>query len=200
MPDPRLLLASTSSTRQRLLQAAGLQFRSVAPRVDEEALRLALEAEGTTPFAIADALAEAKALKIGARNPSSLVIGCDQTLDLDGACLSKPEDRDAARRQLLSLRGRRHRLHAAAVIAEGGRPVWRHTASATLSVRPFSEAWLDGYLDRNWPSVAGSAGAYHVEGEGVQLFDRIDGDWFAILGLPLVQMVTYLMDRGEIPA
>lgn len=198
MTQSRLVLASSSPTRLSVLRQAGLDVSPAAPRVDEDALRAALEADGATPRTIADALAEAKAMKVGARHPASLVLGCDQTLDLDGICLTKPADLAAARTQLQQLRGRPHKLFSAAVIAEGGRPVWRHTETVTLSVRPFSDAWLDAYLDRNWPAVAGSVGGYHVEGEGVQLFDHINGDWFAILGLPLVQIVTYLMDRGEL--
>ena len=200
MNAARLLLASSSPTRQGLLGAAGLSVGSISPRLDEDALRSALVAEGTDPVDVAAVLAEGKALKISARHPESLVIGCDQILDLDGVCLAKPEDRAAARAQLITLRGHPHKLHAAAVIAQGGRPVWRHIATATLSVRSFSDAWLDAYLDRNWPAVSGSVGAYHLEGEGVQLFDRIDGDRFAILGLPLVQLLEYLRVRGEILA
>ncbi len=198
MTQSRLVLASSSSTRLSVLRQAGLDVTPASPRVDEDAVRAALEADGVSPRNIADVLAEAKAMKVAARHPASLVLGCDQTLDLGGICLAKPADRDAARARLQQLRGQPHKLHAAAVIAEGDRPVWRHTETVNLSVRPFSDAWLDAYLDRNWPAVAGSVGGYHVEGEGVQLFDRIDGDWFAILGLPLVQIVTYLMDRGEL--
>jgi septum formation protein len=195
-----LILASTSKVRRRLLEAAGVTIETVPPRVDEETVRLALEAEGAGPRDVADALAEMKARRIGEKRPEALVLGCDQVLDLDGTVLGKPPSRDAARAQLLALRGKQHRLLSAAVAYENGAPVWRHVGVVRLTVRPFSDAFLDAYLERNWPAVSDSAGAYHLEGEGVRLMSRVDGDYFSVLGLPLVELLSWLTLRGTLQA
>ncbi|MEE4347352.1 MAG: Maf family nucleotide pyrophosphatase [Paracoccaceae bacterium] len=193
-----LILASGSSIRADLLKQAGLEFEVMRPRVDEEMVREALLSEGATPRDLADALAEMKSLRISEKRPESLVIGCDQVLDLVGKVLSKPESREAARAQLMDLRGKRHSLLSAVVICEGGKPIWRHVGQVRLMVRDFSEGWLDGYLDRNWPDIAESVGAYKLEKEGVRLFSRVDGDYFTVLGLPLLDLLSYLSLRGDI--
>jgi septum formation protein len=193
-----LILASGSSIRADLLKQAGLEFEVMRPRVDEEMVREALLSEGATPRDLADALAEMKSLRISEKRPESLVIGCDQVLDLGGKVLSKPESREAARAQLMDLRGKRHSLLSAVVICEGGKPIWRHIGQVRLMVRDFSEGWLDGYLDRNWPDIAESVGAYKLEKEGVRLFSRVDGDYFTVLGLPLLDLLSYLSLRGDI--
>jgi len=193
-----LILASGSSIRADLLKQAGLEFEVMRPRVDEEMVREALLSEGATPRDLADALAEMKSLRISEKRPESLVIGCDQVLDLGGKVLSKPESREAARAQLMDLRGKRHSLLSAVVICEGGKPIWRHVGQVRLMVRDFSEGWLDGYLDRNWPDIAESVGAYKLEKEGVRLFSRVDGDYFTVLGLPLLDLLSYLSLRGDI--
>ena len=193
-----LILASGSSIRADLLKQAGLEFEVMRPRVDEEMVREALLSEGATPQDLADALAEMKSLRISEKRPESLVIGCDQVLDLVGKVLSKPESREAARAQLMDLRGKRHSLLSAVVICEGGKPIWRHIGQVRLMVRDFSEGWLDGYLDRNWPDIAESVGAYKLEKEGVRLFSRVDGDYFTVLGLPLLDLLSYLSLRGDI--
>ena len=193
-----LILASGSSIRADLLKQAGLEFEVMRPRVDEEMVREALLSEGATPRDLADALAEMKSLRISEKRPESLVIGCDQVLDLVGKVLSKPESREAARAQLMDLRGKRHSLLSAVVICEGGKPIWRHIGQVRLMVRDFSEGWLDGYLDRNWPDIAESVGAYKLEKEGVRLFSRVDGDYFTVLGLPLLDLLSYLSLRGDI--
>jgi septum formation protein len=166
--------------------------------VDEQMVRDALLAEGASPRDLADALAEMKALRISEKHPEALVIGCDQVLDLGGKVLSKPETRDAAREQLLDLRGKRHSLLSAVVICEAGKPIWRHVGQVRLMVRDFSETWLDGYLDRNWPDIAEAVGSYKLEQEGVRLFSRVDGDYFTVLGLPLLDLLSYLSLRGDI--
>ena len=198
MAEP-LVLASASATRQRLLAAAGLPFEAIPVRVDEAAIRRSLQAEGASPRDIADVLAEMKARRIGERHPDRLVLGCDQVLDHRGTALGKPADRAAARAQLLALRGDRHSLLSAAVIYDQGRPVWRHVGVARLVMRDFSEDWLDGYLDRNWEGLKDTVGGYKIEEEGIRLFSRIEGDHFTILGLPMLELLSYLTIRGVIP-
>ncbi len=195
----RLILASSSEARGTMLRRAGLSFDTRSPRVDEAALRAAFAAEGTRPRDVADALAEAKALKIAGRVPDALVIGADQVLDLDGEILAKAASPEELRDQLSRLSGRAHRLHSAVVVAEQGRPVWRHVGEARLHVRKLSEEWLASYVARNWDSVQGSVGGYLVEAEGARLFDRIDGDTFTVMGLPLIPLLSWLTLRGSIP-
>lgn len=193
-----LILASASPVRAQLLTQAGLSFSVERPRVDEEMLRDTLLAEGASPRDLADALAEMKALRISEKHPQALVIGCDQVLDLGGEVFSKPSTRTEAREQLLLLRGQRHSLLSAVVICEAGKPIWRHIGQVRLTVRLFSDAWLDGYLDRNWPDIAEAVGAYKLEKEGVRLFSRVEGDYFTVLGLPLLDLLSYLSLRGDI--
>ena len=195
---PTILLASGSTTRAALLRAAGVPFEAVAPRVDEEAIRAALAAEGASPREVADALAEAKARRVAGRRPEALAIGSDQVLELDGAALSKPETPEAAVERLRSLSGGAHRLISAAVAYEADRPVWRHVEEVRLSMRTPTEAWLEAYVERNWETIRHSPGAYLLEGEGARMFARIDGDWFAALGLPLLPLLGWLVDRGTI--
>lgn len=195
-----LVLASTSRTRELLLQNAGLTVDVERPRLDEKLIRDSMLAEDHTPRDIADALAEAKAMRISQKRPGMLVLGCDQVLDLDGSLLSKPQTAEQAREQLCALRARRHRLLSAAVICKDGVAIWRHIGTARLTVRDFSDAWLDGYMTRNWPDIADSVGAYKLEAEGVRLFSRIEGDYFTILGLPLLDLLGFLTLRGDLPA
>ncbi len=197
---PDIILASTSATRVALLTRAGIAFRSLAPRVDEEAVRASLEVEGATPRDIADVLAEQKARKVAERHPGSIVIGADQVLEFQGRAWSKPATAEAARAQLLALRGATHSLHSAVVLCEAGRPVWRFLGGAQLSMRPVSELYIDAYLSRNWPKAGSSPGCYRVEDEGMRLFDRIDGDHFTVLGLPMLALLGYLGQRGWIAA
>lgn len=196
----RIILASGSAIRATLLRNAGLAFETAMPRVDEEAIRAALDAEGAGPRDVADTLAEMKARKVSDKNPGALVIGCDQVLDLDGRVLTKPENEAAARAQLRGLRGKTHRLLSAAVVVENGEPLWRHVGTARLTMREFSPAYLDSYLTRTWPGIGASVGSYQLESEGVRLFSRIEGDYFTILGLPLIELLTWLSIRGDIAA
>jgi septum formation protein len=194
-----LVLASTSAARRAMLSAAGVPHEAVAPYVDEDDLKAALLAEGASPRAVADALAEAKAVKISGRRPGALVLGADQVLALsDGTMLDKPTDRAAAAAQLRRLRGREHRLVSAAVVAENGAAVWRVVDTAVLEVRAFSDDWLEAYLDAEGEAVLGCVGSYRLEGLGAQLFSRVRGDHFTILGLPLLALLDYLRSRGVI--
>jgi len=200
-PPPRpLRLASASAIRLNLLQAAGLDVTATAVRIDEDALRTALQADGASSRDIADTLAEMKARKLADREPTALVLGCDQVLDFNGIPWGKPVTPDAARSQLCALRGQTHRLFSALVLYDAQEPVWRHVGEVRLTMRNFTDSYLDAYLSRNWPDVASSVGGYKLEKEGARLFDRIDGDYFTTLGLPLLPLLGYLGQRGFIPA
>ena len=195
-----IILASRSEIRAQLLARAGVDFAVEAPRVDEGAIKDALVAEGALPRDIADALAEAKARKVSMKRGEGLVLGCDQVLDFEGALLSKPETPEAALAQLTAMRGKRHMLLSAAVIYDGGKPVWRHVGQVRLLMREMSDSWLAAYVDRNWESVRHSVGAYKLEEEGVRLFSRIEGDHFNVLGMPLLEILSYLTLRGTLPS
>lgn len=195
-----LILASGSAIRLQLLTAAGVQATAAAPRVDEQALRASLTAEEASPRDIADTLAEAKARKIAEKNPGALVLGCDQVLDFRQRIWSKPETIEDARSQLQMLRGQTHRLLSAAVLYDGAEPVWRHVGTVRLTMRDISDSYLEGYLSRNWPDIGDSVGSYKLEHEGSRLFTAIDGDYFTVLGLPLLPLLGYLGTRGFIDA
>ena len=195
-----LVLASTSASRQAMLTAAGVPFEALAPCVDEAELKRALLAAGTDPRGVADALAEAKAVKISRKIPGALVLGSDSVVATeDGRLLDKAPDRDVLAAQLRDLRGRSHRLISAAVIAENGVPVWRFVDTAKLTMRSFSDGFLADYLAECGDVLLGSVGGYHIEGLGAQLFARIDGDQFTIRGLPLIAVLDYLRVRGVLP-
>lgn len=193
-----IILASTSAVRAQLLKAANVPFESVSPRIDESAIRDALLLEGATPRDIADALAESKARKVAAKFPASWVLGCDQILAQSGKIFEKPATQDIARTQLLELRGQTHQLLSAAVLYHQNEPVWRHVGVARLTMRAFSESFLDGYIARNWPDIATSVGAYQLEGEGARLFSAVQGDYFTILGIPMIEVLSFLTLRGVI--
>jgi septum formation protein len=198
--SPTFILASGSAIRAQLLRQAGMTFDTVKPRVDEQMIKDALVAEGATPRDIADTLAEMKARKVSEKHPGALVMGADQVLDLKGTMLSKPNDIDDARAQLKMMRGQQHSLLSAAVIYEDGKPIWRHVGQVRLRMRDISDAYLDDYLDRNWDSIRHAVGCYKLEEEGVRLFSNIQGDYFHVLGLPLLELLNYLTLRGDLPA
>lgn len=196
-----IILASGSASRRAMLEAAGVAFEVVRPQVDEDAAKDALKAEGIEARGLADALAELKAVAVSRRLLGRIVVGSDSTVALaDGTMLDKPETRERAADQLRLMRGGAHRLVSAVVGARDGVPVWRHVDVAKLHVRDFSDAFLDAYLDREWPAIAGCVGCFRIEGPGVQLFSKVEGSQFTILGMPLMPLLGWLRDVGEMPA
>ena len=196
---PTLILASQSASRRAMLTDAGVPFTPMAAMVDEESAKQALA--DLSPRDLADALAELKAVKIATQVPGALVLGSDSLVALaDGTRLDKPVDRDDAARHLRAMSGGIHDLWSAAVIAENGRAVWRQVDRARLHVRPLGDAFIDRYLDAEWPAIAGCVGCFRVEGPGVQLFNRVEGSHFTILGMPLLPVLAYLRERKVMPA
>jgi len=193
-----LVLASGSSIRAQMLRNANVEFEVSVPRVDEDALKQSMRAERALPRDIADALAEMKAHKISGKFPGAWVIGCDQVLDFNGQLISKPNSPEQAHAQLAMMRSQSHKLFSAAVIYQDNRPIWRHVGQVRLYMRAVSDSYLTGYVDRNWDSIRHCAGAYMLEAEGVRLFERIDGDYFNVLGMPLLEMLNFMALRGVI--
>jgi septum formation protein len=194
--DVRLILASGSATRARMLAAAGVQAEQWPAAVDEAEVKEALRADGVAPGDAALALAELKARRIASGAPSSLVLGADQILTCEGRWFDKPRERAEARAQLAALAGRRHELWTAAIVIQGDARLWHEIAQARLWLRPCSDAFLDAYLDAVGDLALGSVGAYQIEGLGAQLFSRVEGDHFAILGLPLIGLLECLRVQG----
>ena len=200
-----IVLASQSASRRAMLSAAGVPFEPMAPGVDEEAAKEALRADGCDARALADALAELKALRLSRRVPGALVLGCDQTLSLDGEehrgmMIDKAVDRADAERILRLLSGRVHHLHSAAVIALNGEAIWRHVERTRMTVRPLSDDFIRYYLDDDWDECRWCVGCYRIEGPGAQLFSRVEGSQFAIQGLPLLPLLDFLRTRGVLAA
>jgi septum formation protein len=183
-----------------MLEAAGLVFEAVASSVDEPRVRREIESGGgdASPEGIARALAAAKAMDVSRAHPDALVIGGDQVLALGNRIFEKPRDLSAARAHLMAFRGKTHALISAVCLAQAGTVVWQHAQTASLVVRPFSEAFLDRYLEAAGEDVCLSVGAYQLEGVGAQLFERINGDYFTILGLPLIALLQELREREVI--
>lgn len=199
MSDP-IILASGSEIRAQLLRNAKVAFTVSVTRIDEDAIRASLQAEQASPRDIADALAELKAQKVAAKHPEALVIGCDQVLSLGQNILTKPDTPEGAIAQLKSLRRQKHQLLSAAVIYGDGKPLWRHVGVVRLFMRDASDSYITDYVDRNWDSIRHTVGSYKLEEEGVRLFTRIEGDYFNVLGLPLLELLSYLTLRGTLPS
>jgi septum formation protein len=191
-----LILASRSSARRQMLQAAGVEVSLDPADLDEGAFKGRLLSEGATAAAVAEALAGQKALTVSSRRPGALVLGSDQTLELDGTLYDKAASLDEACARLGQFSGRTHRLHSGAALACDGRLVWSVSDTAELTVRSLSRAYIDAYLATNAEAALSAVGGYWLEGEGVQLFERIEGDYFTILGLPLLPLLAELRGRG----
>lgn len=192
-----IVLASQSASRRAMLEAAGVDFVAHPARVDEDGVKAAMAGQPVRD--LADALAELKAIKVSRSVPGALVLGSDSIVALaDGTLLDKPRDRDDAAAHLRALSDGEHAIWSAAVIAENGKPSWRHVDRARLFVRPLSDMFIESYLDLEWPAIAGCVGCFRIEGPGVQLFHRIEGSQFTVLGMPLLPVLDYLRTRGEL--
>ncbi len=187
-----LILASRSPFRSALLKNAGIAFSTASAEVDERAVEAPLYETGATPEEVAQVLAEAKALDVSEKNPGAVVIGCDQTLSLGDKIFHKPADMEAARRQLLKFSGMTHQLNSAVVLAKDGKTLWRHVSIARMTMRDLDPGFVGRYLGRVGDTALSSVGAYQVEGPGIQLFEKIDGDYFTIVGLPLLPLLDEL--------
>lgn len=192
------ILASTSPFRKTILANAGLDFVVEAARIDERAVEAPLADTGVTPEEVAEVLATAKALDVSERHPGVLVLGCDQTLSLGDELFHKPADMDGARRHLLALSGKIHHLNSAAVLVRDGEVLWRTASVARMTMRKLAPGFIGRHLARVGGKALQSVGAYQIEGEGIQLFDKLDGDYFTIVGLPLLPVLAAFRDLGVI--
>jgi septum formation protein len=197
MPE-NIILASSSPFRKTLLANAGVSFAAVRPDIDERAAEAPLKESGATPEDVALVLATAKAAEVSQRNPQALVIGSDQTLSLGDQIFHKPADMEGARRQLLGLSGKMHQLNSAVVLVRGGETLWSHVAVARLTMRALEPAFIGRYLARVGDKALSSVGAYQIEGEGIQLFESVEGDYFTIVGLPLLPLLAALRELRAI--
>jgi septum formation protein len=194
--DPPLVLASGSASRRTLLEAAGLRFTIMPAPVDEDEVRRSAQAEGAEPGEAAMLLADLKARAAERRMPGAIVVGADQILVCNETWFSKPADMDAAREHLRSLRGQTHRLETAVLCRRNGARIWQHLSRPALTMRPFSDAFLEEYLAAEGDAVLGSVGCYRLEGLGMHLFDRVEGEHAAILGLPMLPLLGFLRQHG----
>ncbi|RWD58048.1 MAG: Maf-like protein [Mesorhizobium sp.] len=194
----KIILASGSPFRKAMLINAGLDIEAVPADVDERALEAPLKDSGVSPEDVASILAEAKATEVSERRPGALVLGCDQTLSLGDEIFHKPADTEGARRHLLALSGKTHQLNSAAVLCRDGEVLWRHVGVASLTMRKLDPAFVGRHLARVGAKALGSVGAYQIEGEGIQLFEKIEGDYFTIVGLPLLALLKELRALGAI--
>lgn len=194
----RLVLASGSRFRKAMLEAAGVDIDVMPATIDERAVEETLADTGASPEDVAQVLAEAKALDVSERQPGRLVLGCDQTLSLGEELFHKPEDMEAARRHLLKLSGKTHQLNSAVVLVRNGETIWRYVGIARLTMRQLDPGFVGRHLARVGPVALNSVGAYQIEGEGIQLFEKIEGDYFTIVGLPLLAVLKELRAMGAI--
>jgi septum formation protein len=197
MPDT-IILASGSPFRRAMLENAGIAVQAVPADLDERALEAPLHDSGASPEDVALVLAEAKAVSVSEKHHGALVLGCDQTLSMGDEIFHKPTDMEGARRHLLALSGRTHHLNSAAVLARDGEVLWRHVGVASLTMRTLDPAFIGRHLARVGAKALQSVGAYQIEGEGIQLFEKIEGDHFTIIGLPLLAVLAELRRLGAI--
>ncbi|MXN64812.1 Maf-like protein [Stappia sp. GBMRC 2046] len=195
---PEIILASGSRIRASLLENAGIDIRAIPADLDERAVEAPLLNGNATVEDIAAVLSEAKALEVSERERDALVIGADQMLEFEGERLTKPENMEAARRQLLALSAKTHQLHSAVAVVRNGETLWRHVSTASLTMRDLSPGFVGRYLADVGDEALSSVGAYQLEGRGIQLFEKIDGDYFTILGLPMLPLLSFLRDCGAI--
>ena len=193
-----LILASGSTIRRQLLENAGVPVEVMKAAIDEQMITAALLGEEAKPRDIADTLAEMKARRVADKGVPGMVLGCDQVLEVDRGIISKPETPEMALAHLKKLRSKTHKLLSAAVLVEDGQPVWRFIGEVKLTMAKRSDAYLEDYVKRNWDSIREAVGAYKLEEEGARLFHRVDGDYFTVLGLPLLPLLGYLTTRGVI--
>ena len=194
----KLILASGSKIRAEMLKNAGISFEIVVPKIDEENLKRSLIQTGIKPRDIADFLAEQKSKKVSQKFSEAIVIGCDQILEFEDQIFDKPESKEDVFNQLRRIRGNKHKLWSAAVIYQAGTPLWRHVGRVNLQMADVSDDFLTEYVSRNWDEIQYCVGGYQLEREGVRLFDRVDGNYFNVLGLPLLELLSYLARRGTI--
>ncbi|MBE1204332.1 Maf-like protein [Aminobacter carboxidus] len=194
----KLILASGSPFRKAMLENAGVAVDAIPADLDERALEAPLAESGATPEEVALVLAEAKAVAVSEEHPGRLVLGCDQTLSLGDEVFHKPEDMEGARRHLLRLSGQTHQLNSAVVLVRDGETLWRHVAIASLTMRELDPAFIGRHLARVGNKVLSSVGVYQIEGEGIQLFEKVEGDHFTIVGLPLLPVLAELRELGAI--
>lgn len=196
----RLILASSSKARHTMLKNAGVECEAIASMIDEEGYKQAMKAEGANAAQAAETLAEMKALRMYRQRPDGIVIAADQMLECNGIWFDKPKDRDHTRAQLLALRGKTHQLVSAAVIYKEGSRIWGTIDTAHLTMRNFTDEWLDDYLDAAGEDIFHCVGGYQLEGIGAQLFTEVRGDYFTVLGLPLLPLIGFLRDHGVLKA
>ena len=194
----KIILASGSPFRKAMLVNAGVDVEAIPAAVDERALEAPLHGSGVSPEDVALVLAEAKATEVSERKPGALVLGCDQTLSLGDEVFHKPADMEGARRHLLALSGKTHQLNSAVVLCRNGEVLWRHVGIASLTMRKLDPAFIGRHLARVGAKALSSVGAYQIEGEGIQLFEKIEGDYFTIVGLPLLPVLAELRVLGAI--